>query len=687
MLSILLGEGYEITDRDLTLLRQNLCLRMRDQTSSRRTRTVQGGRPQPTPEDLMRFQKRCEESDERLIMGTRRVRTKTWNGIPADDPDLQPRFPSEKTISACKRELGLSMDRKKYIFMRDTFQRICTEAGITKKSHNPEAWENVKLALLKAVPFLNRTYSRPSRPIKGDSMWFALDIICSDVAKKIRVLGTKLDIKQVKQTLKMDPHQVTRFRRDFVELLRNTNFTSKLNVSTNVWDRLKRSLHSESPHLQAALPVEIWDQKDDKRVKAFEYLCRDVTKRYKDRRVKTQKPVEDKEFTWAELGTPANEFQAPPLAEPNNTTPIAQELLAPRSYHGESINRRPVLRYTAEGLATVIFEPESSGGGKTHKKGSDKKHKKGTDKKHKRRIIPGRTQNQLGTRSVIPTLENDDLNVPVVNEHEDFMRRFGPPATSIVDNDVLNMPVLDDHEDFMRRFAPPSANTITENDHFERQILEDHEEFARQFGFGTPPDVSIMENDHPNMSAIEDQDDCLRRNEFGTHSVVPIVETDHLNISVTEENDDNFRENVFATQSALPTVEIAHFDLPVTEDHDNYFRRNEFVTQSVFPTLETDHPTIPIIEDHGDFFPRFGTQSVLPTMENNDSNIQIMQSIEVDNPHQPNYQGLYVDDDPFYLGPTGFTSDSDIDEEPINDDDVAESFQEYEYPDPTNYGI
>lgn len=675
ILSILLSEGFEITDRDVTLLRQNLSLRMREPNTERRARAIQGVCLQTTPEDLERFKKRCEESDERLIMGTRRVRTRTWNGIPADDPDLQPRFPSEKTISACKKDLGLTKDRKKYIFVRDTFQRLCTQAGIIKKSHDPEAWEKVKIALVNAVPFLNQAYTQPSMPKKGDPMWFSLDIICSDVAKKIRVLNTRLDIKQVKQTLQLDPHKVTKFRRSFVEILRDANFKSRFDVPIDVWDLLKRTLHSISPHLQAILPIEIWDHKDDKRVRAFEYLCRDVTKRYKDRRGNTRNAVEKNEDIKPEPESPANDFQEPHVVEPNSVIPIAPELLTPRSCNGELANHRPVLRYTADGLATVILKTESSENG-------NKRNSEDSDEHHEISCAPGNSRNESNTYShevdqnrddffsrcrtpsTLSIVGNNHVNMQGINDHDHIMHRFGPPATSIAQDDELNVLVMNDHDDIMRRFGSRSPIAIDENDHFERQILEDHADFARQFGYGTPPDFSFMKADH--TSAIEDFDDFSSRKGLKTQSILPIAEIDFPTVFIVDKHSDHL--------------------LQVTGDHDKHFCMNRAFTEPELPKVKADPPNIPINVDHRGFFSQVRAQPELPIMENEDSKIQIMPSIEVGNPFETSNGDVFVHDHPFYMGPTDyFVSDYDFDEGSISDDE--ESCQHYEYPDPANFGL
>lgn len=730
ILGILLSEDFEITDRDVTLLRQNLGLKMRDPNIERRAKVIQGVRVETNPDDLERLKKRCEESDERLVMGTRRVRTRTWNGIPADDPDLQPRFPSEKTISACKKDLDLGEDRKKYIFVRDTFQRMCAEAGIIKKSHDPEAWEKVKLALVDAIPTLNRAYSQPCRPKKGDPMWFALDIICSDVAKKIRVLNTKMDIKQVKQTLKLNPHQVTTFRRNFVEILRDANFKSRFDVPTDDWNRLKKALYSQSSHLQAVLPAHIWDDKDDKRVKAFEYLCRDVTKRYKDRRGISRQAFKNEEVIKAEPESPTNRFQGPPvaepepsskevqelpLAEPKRELPIAPELLASRCHIGDVVNQKPVLRYTIDGFATVVFEPESSESGKMHQN----KCALTSFHNESHTSVQNRDDSfsQFGTHAMHSTVENNHLSKPLVSDRGYFMHPFGPSAAvSIAHKDGLNVPIENGDENFMRRFGP-SLIPVNEADHFANQVLENHSDFACQFGYGTQPSYSFMANDHSNPSATGNHDDYFVRHGLESHHMFPIVNVDYPNMPITgghsdhlyhltENHHKNFHANKGITQPEFSGVHTDPFSIPLDNDHGFFFPQlgvqpelqtaktgsantsvsaehgnffPKFRSSLVHPKAETNSANIPINEDHGDIFPLFGAQPELPIRKNDDSNRQIVQSIEVDSPFE------IINNDPIYLGPDDFVSDRNIAEGSVTGN--TGSCQDFEYPDPTDYGL
>ncbi len=328
ILAILNAEGYNLSNRDLTLLRQRLSLRMREPNGSNNYLVRSLTAAQSSPAALERFQQRLRESDLRLHARTRRVRSVPWNGLPADSLDRDPRFPSEKTISACKRELGLAGNRKDYMRMRNTFQRICNNHNLTNKTRDTALWQKVKDDLVQSLPGLKKTMSGYPRPRRGDPFYFSLDILCSDVAKRIRTIKTRMNSAQVKEILNMDPNSSGRIRRDFMHLLRHANFTSKLNAEPGVWDHLKRSLHSNSPHLQAVIPEAIWDP-NDIRVRAFEVFCRDVTKRYRDKRLTKSGKGEGEDDAIRNLRE-AFRLPKPPVPSSSPTSFTASATLSPR---------------------------------------------------------------------------------------------------------------------------------------------------------------------------------------------------------------------------------------------------------------------------------------------------------------------------------------------------------------------
>ena len=132
MLAILRNEGWDVKERELTKLRKdhNLLLREPNRNGNgsdkrkKRNRDALGeladqneqdglaaspGEPTRTPslepvlppEVIAKREARqarlLAESQERLKLGTRRRRTKVWSGIPPD-PVQPPRYPSELTM-------------------------------------------------------------------------------------------------------------------------------------------------------------------------------------------------------------------------------------------------------------------------------------------------------------------------------------------------------------------------------------------------------------------------------------------------------------------------------------------------------------------------------------------------------------------------------------------------------------
>lgn len=605
MLSILVGEGYEISNRDLTVLRQSLSLRMRQANTTQKSGTLQGILPQPTHEDLVRYQRRCEESNERLILGTRRVRSKPWHGIPADEPDLQPRFPSEKTISACKSDLGLRDNRRLYIHMRDTFQRICTEAGISKKSRDTAKWEQVKLALLDAVPALNQAYSsQGSRPPKGSRLWFALDIICSDVAKKIRVLDTRLNIKEVKKLLQLDPFQTAKFRNDFKKLLRSIRFTSRLDVTPDVWKRLEKTIYAQSPYLHAALPGELLGS-DDKRAKAFAYMCRDISKRFNDKRSRGRNLIQDNEIVATPLEPSYDELLPATPASLSNGTPRAPQALMARPSTVDSTFAKPSLHYTPDGFAAirVSFDSDSSGANQYY---TPENSWSFDDERPAASISPitSYSSNSFG----------GDANGNIASATADYCTgSFGPYYLSAND------------------WATKNQHTIPyENGGFSNYVGafgDTHEYKPTQFGHHhTPSVIPTMESGPYTMPILEAQNDYFGR--WGHLSVIPTMENYGHGEFLHGDHQDFHRQLEFETPSVIPAVEYGFPSMLFTEDHDGF--ADPSGPQKRVSTAGNNLLDMPGMDDLDEFLTRFAARPVAPPDESDISKMQIMQSIEAE---------------------------------------------------------
>lgn len=325
MLLILQSEGFDIKDRELTRVRHNNQWRLRianntkPQTAKNDEITIapeleqaggtytanspgeeqsvpvateNGARkrsasielaPEVQAKRQARLAKLEAESAQRYQQRTRRRRTKEWAGLPADPPG-PPRFPSETTIEESKALLRLDDDT--YRRLRDQFQRICEDHGVVKKTQaGPEQWQAIKEQLIRENPHL------PSIFYVGDGtnlvqQNLALDVICSDVTKRIRTLKTRVTIAEAKNEMGVDPEEARQLRAAFYNILVADHFTSKLEAGEDHWKELKEKWVAESPLLQRILGPGDVSPDHAAKVKAAEVLCRDVMKRLRDDQTK-----------------------------------------------------------------------------------------------------------------------------------------------------------------------------------------------------------------------------------------------------------------------------------------------------------------------------------------------------------------------------------------------------------------
>ena len=235
-----------------------------------------------SPEVLAKRKERLErlknESAERWASRKRRRRTRGWAGLPADPPG-PPRFPSETTIDESKHYLNL--DNTMYRHLREQFQRICEEAGFIKKTvAGPERWQAAKDRLIQESPHLQQVFT--SEPNQRDAKALALDVVCTDVTKRMRTLERRMTIAEAKNSLGINPEQSRQIRNAFYDTLKADHFTSKLEAGDEHWQELKMQWIRNSPLLQRILEPGQADPAHSAKLKALEVLCRDVMKRLRD---------------------------------------------------------------------------------------------------------------------------------------------------------------------------------------------------------------------------------------------------------------------------------------------------------------------------------------------------------------------------------------------------------------------
>jgi hypothetical protein len=226
-----------------------------------------------------RRRKMQAESVERWANKKRRRRTRQYAGIPADPPG-PPRFPSETTLGESQVILGL--EKSAYTAVRDSFQSICVDAGITKKTvAGPEAWEAAKERLIGEFQQLKDAFWVSKEDL--DNKKLALDVICSDVTKRMRAGGDKeMLLADAKNILGLNPEESRRVRSAFYKILQADGFTSKVAMGPERWKELKQRWIDESDMLQRILSRLDDAQSHEMKTRAVEALARDVMKRLRD---------------------------------------------------------------------------------------------------------------------------------------------------------------------------------------------------------------------------------------------------------------------------------------------------------------------------------------------------------------------------------------------------------------------
>lgn len=242
--------------------------------------------PNLPPEVLAKRKERLErlkaESEERWASRKRRRRTRGWAGLPADPPG-PPRFPSETTIDESKKYLGL--DNAMYRQVRDQFQRICEEAGFIKKTvAGPERWQDAKNKLIEGSPHLQQVFWHDPNQLEAKTL--ALDVLCTDVTKRMRTLERRMTIAEAKNVLGINPEESRQIRNAFYNTLKADHFTSKLEAGDEHWKELKDQWIQNSDLLRQILAPGPADPEHTAKVKALEVLCRDVMKRLRDDQTK-----------------------------------------------------------------------------------------------------------------------------------------------------------------------------------------------------------------------------------------------------------------------------------------------------------------------------------------------------------------------------------------------------------------
>lgn len=326
--------------------------------------------PGISPEVVAKRKERLEqlksESSERWASRKRRRRTRGWAGMPADPPG-PPRFPSETTIDESKQYL--SLDNTMYRQTRDQFQRICEEAGFVKKtSAGTEGWQAAKDRLIQESPHLQQVFN--AEPSQRDAKALALDVVCTDVTKRMRTLERRMTIAEAKNALGINPEESRQIRNSFYDTLKADHFTSKLEAGDEHWQELKTQWIRNSTLLQRILELGQADPDHMTKLKAMEVLCRDVMKRLRDDQTKRDParkrstPRSDTQNPVPSSGTPVGSMFGNGIS--NGISTLASQALASAPITANDIGDMqidPSLLQAANDTSSFTTNPQHEAGG------------------------------------------------------------------------------------------------------------------------------------------------------------------------------------------------------------------------------------------------------------------------------------------------------------------------------------
>lgn len=290
MLRVLSEDGFEVRERELVRLRARNGLMLRDPRGDRQEAAAPASPAGSSSPGVSREDGAEEvvfrEEEGKGLTKRRRRRTRGWAGRPADPPG-PPRFPSETTIDEARVILGL--DGEGYRAVRAGFQRICEEGGLVKKTlAGPERWEAAKAQLVREVPQLQAPprAGTPDDKRKG----LALDIICTDVTKRMRDGDRRMTLADAKKVLGINPEEARSLRAGFYRVLarQEVQVRCKSTAGAERWGALMAEWMAESEVARALLPGDEGSAEYRERWKALDILATDVMKRMRDERMRKE---------------------------------------------------------------------------------------------------------------------------------------------------------------------------------------------------------------------------------------------------------------------------------------------------------------------------------------------------------------------------------------------------------------
>jgi hypothetical protein len=207
-----------------------------------------------------------------------RRRPKVPSGESLDPPETL-RYPSETTLDESRKTLHLDADL--YREVRASFAQICESHGVSKKTiAGPVRWEAAKERLIQMTPHLRAVMWTNKDNLNHKKL--ALDVICTDVTKRLRGMQYKMTIADAKNRLGSNPEESRIIRQDFLAILQGTSLTSKTQAGPEQWEDLKDRWIQQSTTLQKLLTAGATGSSYADKLKAADAIASDVLKRLRD---------------------------------------------------------------------------------------------------------------------------------------------------------------------------------------------------------------------------------------------------------------------------------------------------------------------------------------------------------------------------------------------------------------------
>jgi len=186
------------------------------------------------------------------------------------------KFPSEMKLEDCKLVLGIS--EPTYQAIRTAFLTICETSNIQRKK-GCGIWADAKRRLIDSVPALRSIFEAPMTATEKERKALAVDLICQDRTKNLRRNATRMELRDAKKVLGLDPAGVTRVRKALMGKLKNEGFRTKTEAGERRWKELRDEWVAEEGLGGKGVQGE----------KACDVICADVMKRVNDQRALKRK--------------------------------------------------------------------------------------------------------------------------------------------------------------------------------------------------------------------------------------------------------------------------------------------------------------------------------------------------------------------------------------------------------------